>query len=207
MGTRKTRPINLNHGLVMYQRVPTDAREDIDRAIVDRPEGLRTIAHVYRHFEIEKKYGVGMTAFRAYARRVAYQARGESVGTIARGLCHVEGIDDEALLQKRGRLLLIQQIIRTLEEGELTTPELQKMAQAYSAQRKVGLAVDKAEQDMPVTPDEEGDMAAQLSELVREVYGSGVGEIGEPQEEAREEEPEEQVQSPASGDEGGPETE
>ena len=69
------------------------------------------------------------------------------------------------------------------------------MAQAYSAQRKVGLAVDKAEQDMPVTPDEEGDMAAQLSELVREVYGSGVGEIQEPQEEAGE-----QSERPTSGD-------
>lgn len=174
----------------MYRRVPDDARAEIDRAIIERPQGLRSVTQIYRRFDVKEKYDVGITSFRAYARRVEHHKRTESIGTITRELCHPNGTPDESGLQERGHLLLIQQIIRTLEDADLSTIDLQKIASAYTAQRKLALELEKAERLRPTA--QIADDPERMAELVREIYGvelaKGSGESGAegPREEERE---------------------
>ena len=156
-------------GAVMYRRVPEHVRAEIDRAIIERPQGLRSVTQIYRHFDVKEKYDVGITSFRAYARRSEHHKRTESIGTITRELFHPDGTPDESGLQERGHLLLIQQIIRTLEDADLSTIDLQKIASAYTAQRKLALELEKAERARPAV--QAGDDPARMAELVREIYG------------------------------------
>jgi len=192
--------INPAHGAVIYRRVPDDVRAEIDIAIIERPQGLRSIIQIYRRFSVKEKYDVGISSFRAYARRVEHYKRTESIGTITRELCNPDGTPDESGLQERGRLLLIQQIIRTLEDADLSTIDLQKMASAYTAQRKLALELEKAERLRPAA--QIADDPERMAELVREIYGveleKGLPDSGTegPSEEATE------PQTGTNGDEG-----
>ena len=149
---------------LMYRKVPQAVRLQVDQAIVDRPEGYKTLAEIHQAFHLKQDYGVGIVALRNYARRVENIKRKESIGRITAELSPKPETADPATLLKRGHLLLVQRIIQTLEDGELSTSELARMAQAYTSQRKLSLETEKDAHASSQAPD-------RIAELVREIYG------------------------------------
>jgi len=158
----------------MYRQVPAKMRRQIDSDITTRPDGLTTLAAIYRKYRLQQDYGVGLASFRSYARRLENLKRKESIGRITASLCPPDKAADQAVLQKRGHLLLIQRIVRILEESELATPELCRIAQAYTAQRKLALDVAKSEQSASQQQAEKAhpaDAPEKIAQLVRDIYG------------------------------------
>ena len=161
-------------GGIMHRNVPEHVRRQIDHDIATRPEGLTTLAAVYRKHRLKQDYDVGLTSFRAYARRLENLKRKESIGRITAKLCPPPLDADESTLQKRGHQLLLQHLVRALEDSELATAELCCLARAYTAQRKLALDLAKSEptlsqqqHDKP-TP---ADAPQRIAQLVREIYG------------------------------------
>jgi hypothetical protein len=161
-------------GAIVHDRLPRPLRRRIDRALAERPDDLKTIADIYRHFRLKEDYAVGITSFRAYARRVENLKRKQSVGRITTRLAPSSPDADATALQDRGRLLLIQRLVRALEDSKLTTAELCRLAQAFTAQRKLALDIDKHGRHRPegaFGEDCSGDIPDRIVELVRDIYG------------------------------------
>ena len=161
-------------GGIMHRNVPEHVRRQIDHDIATRPEGLTTLAAVYRKHRLKQDYDVGHTSFKAYARRLENLKRKESIGRITAKLCPPPLDAGETTLQERGHLLLIQHLVRALEDSELATAELCCLARAYTAQRKLALDLAKSEPTLSQQQgdgDHAADAPQRIVQLVREIYG------------------------------------
>ena len=169
----------------MHRLVPEDLRAEIEAAIVDRPVGRASWAAIHRHYQLRDKFGIGLSAFRKYARRVEWMRRQQAAGTIATGICEAaageEDVGDgetEEVLQSRGRLLLLQKLIGQLSSGDLSNAELARLAGAFVAQGRLALAREKRAREEEARSRAEagrGRSDEELAGLVREVYGAEVG--------------------------------
>ena len=165
----------LFRGAIVYTNVPEPVLREIEQALTGTPDGPPSVAELYRRFRLKQDYDVGVTSFRQYARRVLNLKRKESVGRIAAGLFPAEKAADANALQQRAHLLLVQHIVRGLEDSELPTSELCSLARAYTAQRKLTLDAQRSRQ----SPGEgqvgrsHGEAPAEITRLVCEIYGVG----------------------------------
>ena len=172
----------------MHRLVPEDLRAAIEAAIVDRPAGRASWAAIHRHHQLQGKFGIGLGAFREYARRVEWMRRQQAAGTIATGICEAvtgeSGVGDgetQEVLQSRGQLLLLQKLIAQLAGGDLSNAELARLAGAFVAQGRLALAREKQQwEEEARSRAEAGSRQSdeELAGLVREVYGAEVGSEG-----------------------------
>jgi hypothetical protein len=179
-------PRGAYRGATYFNNVPEAVRRRIDNALIHPTDDCKCVIDVYRRFRLKEDYDVGMTTFREYARRLLRNERMQSIGQIASGLCPAPDPTEENELHQRGHLLVIQHIVRSLQDSELSTSELCSLARAYATHRKLALDMQRAPTTQPTTgaqstatpaDDDRSEVHTEtIARLVREIYGARLPE-------------------------------
>ena len=163
--------------------LPRELRDQVDRAIAERPKGLESVRKIHDHFKLES-LGITLSAFSRYVRRAAWRARLGATGRVVDAMfgslkqSHLERASNSAVMH------LITLVSQSLQGNstEIPTSELAKLSKIIAEQRasnvkerEVGLkeltrAAQSTAGDGHDKPQRTG-LPENFDEVVRRIYG------------------------------------
>ncbi|MCH8964985.1 MAG: DUF3486 family protein [Planctomycetes bacterium] len=162
--------------------LPHDLRSRIDRAIVERPSGLKSVRKIYDHFVL-KDHGITYKSFSAYVRREGWRSRLAATGQVVEAMFGASDRDEADRLCNSAYLSLMSTVVRTLQEDkeQFPTAELARLSKIITEQRAVGVK----ERDVELKTAKQAGSAAgndkakplttglpdNFDEIVRRIYG------------------------------------
>jgi hypothetical protein len=166
----------------LAQRVPEDARREIDEILRRPPPQRPSLVDVWRDLRIKERFGVGEHTFREYAQQLWATDHREVCGPVVLGLATLlsiplgRGVD----LDEREKVLVQARLAEVLRRKDLPPEQLVKLLEA--AAKRQAITVKEAEQKLAEKESEEavrqrtkarGDDLT-LEERVRRIYGFDV---------------------------------
>lgn len=162
-------------------RVPEAVWRDLDQILLRGPGDRPPLDQVWRDLRLKTLYGVTLRKWRQYVRvRLAVEARVLSAHAI-RPLTVLLSIptDKQREMQDGCQLMLLSQLTRLLEQEDLSSDLLLKVADALSRQRMAAIKADaqrtnerKVKAQTRSAATEQGvDWTRDVGERVRRLYG------------------------------------
>jgi hypothetical protein len=105
-------------------------RTKLDRAIIFRPPGLKTVAAIMCHFALQEKYELSAEEVTAYAEKVEQLVRPEVTSQVMAGVLGCLPKAYRRQLVAGGEVLLVSRVLQALntQETGLTVAEMAKLA-------------------------------------------------------------------------------
>jgi hypothetical protein len=166
----------------LAQRVPEDARREIDEVLRRPPSQRSSAVDVWRDLRIKERFGVGAHTFREYARQLWATDRREVCGPVVLGLAALLSVPMErgVDLAEREKVLVQARLAEVLRREDLPPEQLVKLVEAVA--KRQAIAVKEAEQKLAQKESQTAEEAARqraktrgddltVEERVRRIYG------------------------------------
>jgi len=119
---------------LVHRRVPLSARRKLDRAILLRPEGCRTLDAIEAKFRLTNKYGVSRTSLRTYARKLERVAEPIFAGNLAAAIMGCMPATYRTDVAAGSQIILVSRLVQALTkkrpESGLEVADLVRLASA-----------------------------------------------------------------------------
>jgi hypothetical protein len=164
------------------RRVPVLIRQQLDRAILLRPDDAPTLEAIARKFELAERYGVTLASLRTYARKLEELVRPVVTSQVVAGVLGCLPEEYRQGLLAGSRVLLLSRIVQALsghDGASLSVSDLGKLATILSAAARAAPAPSEPKRpagkgarrtrdaDTSLTPSD----PTQMAEAVRLLYG------------------------------------
>ena len=169
----------------LAQRVPEDARREIDEILRRPPSQRPGVAEVWRTLRIRERFGVGRGMFREYARQLWATDHREVCGPVVLGLATLLSmpVGRGGHLERKTQVLVQARLAEVLRRNDLPPEQLAKLVEAAAKGRAI--TVKEAEQKLAAKESKLAAEAARrrakargddltLEERVRRIYGFDV---------------------------------
>lgn len=169
----------------LAQRVPEDARREIDETLGKPPSQRPSVAEAWRGLRMKERFGVGRDTFRDYARLLWATDHREVCGPAVLGLAALLSIPigRGARLERKTQVLVQARLAEMLRRDDLPPEQLAKLVEATA--KGQAITIKEAEQKLAAKGSKLVAEAAQrraqargddltLEERVRRIYGFDV---------------------------------
>ncbi|MBI4578454.1 MAG: hypothetical protein HY718_02060 [Planctomycetes bacterium] len=179
----------------IYRRLPVRERARLDRAIILRPAGCKSIDAIAEHFHLVEKYGISVTALRTYAGKLEEFVKPTLTSQVLAGVLGCLPVSYRRRLVAGSEVMLVSRILQALNDEKmgLTVAELARLGSILSGLARRGAASNRpAGRGKPsgtdARPDESADRngpdPVKMARTVRLLYGlswplSGTGRDGD----------------------------
>lgn len=130
----RTAPLSLLRSAI-YRRLPVAVRMKLDRAILLRPEGCRTLDDIAERFELTSRHGISRASLRTYARKVESLVRPEITAQVVAGVLGCLPRRYREQVANGSQVMLLSRVVGALEHKEtaLSVAELAKLASVLAS--------------------------------------------------------------------------
>ena len=159
----------------LRRTLPAKLRMAVDRAIIERGEGLESLAKIHRRFELSS-HGVGLAPFRRYARYIETEARDYFLASLLGSVFGQLPASKQANIHDAAQTMIAGLVLKTIraQEDQLDLDTLAKLVRINADLRKAAaIRLEGAAAGEPETDGTERDAALsdRVVEQIRQLYG------------------------------------
>ena len=159
----------------LRRTLPAKLRMAVDRAIIERGEGLESLAKIHKRFEMSS-HGVGLAPFRRYARYIETEARDYFLASLLGSVFGQLPPSKQASIHDAAQTMIAGLVLKTIraQQDELDLDTLARLVRINADLRKaaaIRLEGATASEQETNGGRRDGALSDRLVEQIRQLYG------------------------------------